>query len=349
MMMPRLRTVLVPALAALFAPALPALDIQNPPPAHMAGPGTLNYIEGSALIDGQPVAQSNHGYPTGYPTLEAGQEISTTNGRAEMLLTPGIFLRLGHNSAVKMVTPDLTDTVVEVEHGRATVEVDQLFQDNDIHVLEDRVPVQLVKTGLYEFDADHNTMMVFSGKAAALRPNEKFVTVKDDHELNLAEVASAKPQKFDEKTQEQSGLYRWSSLRSDYLAEDNQQLAPEYGAGYAPGWYWDPYAWNYTFLGAYPFYSPFGWGFYPFGYWGGIGWGGGWGYPGYYGGGYYGRGHLYNGGHLNSGNFHRIFGGSGPVGGGNAFRGSGEMGGFHGGSGMGGFHGGGGMGGGHGR
>ena len=38
--------------------------------------------------------------------------------------------------------------------------------------------------------------------------------------------------------------------------------------------------WDYTYLGWDPFYSPFGWGFYPFG---GF-------YGGYYGGGFYGYG-----------------------------------------------------------
>ena len=69
-----------------------------------------------------------------------------------------------------------------------------------------------------------------------------------------------------------------SSLRSQYLAEANSQIAGEYAsAGYGPGWYWNPYGWGYTFIGAGPLYSPFGWGFYPFG-WGGLY--GGW-YRGY--------------------------------------------------------------------
>ena len=40
--------------------------------------------------------------------------------------------------------------------------------------------------------------------------------------------------------------------------------------GFYPGWYWDPYMWDYTFLGWDPFFSPFGWGFYPWGGYGGL-------------------------------------------------------------------------------
>lgn len=337
--MPRIKTIAISALAALFAPALFAMNTQNAPVTNSAVPGTLNYVEGSARLDGQPITQS----AVGRATLQAGQLLSTGNSRVEVLLTPGVFLRLGHNTTVKMLSPDLTDTAAAVERGRADVEVDQLFPQNRIHILLDHVPVQLVKTGLYEFNAGNDTVMTFDGMAVALRPNEKWVKVKDHHALNVAELATAKPEKFNVDAQEQTGLYRWSSLRSDYLAEDNQQLAGEYGYGYGPGWYWDPYALDYTFLGPYGFYSPFGWGFAPFGW---MGWGPGWGWGGY--GGYYGHGHA-------PGPHGRVNLPKGGFGGGavrghsgfraNAFRPGVEMGGFHGG----GLHLGGGAFGGHGR
>jgi hypothetical protein len=312
--MPRLKIMLVAALAALLAPAAFTQDLQNPAPASSAVPGALNYIEGAATIDGHYLAANS----VGSVTLQPGQEIATSQGRVEVLLTPGVFLRLDNNSAAKIVSPDLLNTVVNVDHGRAAVEVDQLFKQNDLHIVENNVPVQLLKPGFYEFDAERGTVLVFSGEAAALRPNGKFATIKEHHDLNVVDGPQLKTASFDEDAQEQTDLYRWSSLRSDYLAEANQQIVGEYGAGYAPGWYWDPWLSYYTFLGPYPFYSPFGWGFYPFG----------WGYGGFYGG--------Y--GHLRGGGFHgRGFAGGGFHGGG--FGG----GGFHGGGGFGGgggFHGG---------
>jgi hypothetical protein len=336
--MPRLKRIAIATLAALFTPALFAMNTQNAPMSNAAVPGTLNYVEGSAQLNGQPITQSSVGMPTA--TLQAGQVLSTGDSRAEVLLTPGVYLRLGHNSAVRMLSPDITDTAIAVERGRADVEVDQLFPENRIHVVVDDVPVQLIKPGIYEFSANRDSVMVFSGMAVARRANKKWLKVKENHALDLAELSTARPTEFNAKEQETSGLYRWSSLRSDYLAEDNQQMAGEYGGG-NPGWYWDPYALDYTFMGPYGFYSPFGWGFAPFGWMGGMGWG----YPGFYGGGYYGGG--YGGGrfigphgrpNLPAGGF-----GGASRGGfrGNALRGGGEMGGFHGGGGFGGFHGGG--------
>jgi hypothetical protein len=317
--MPGLRRIFVMAMAALFAPALFALDFPiAQSPANTAVPGTLNYIEGSATLNGQPVNE----HAVGSAILEPDQVISTTTGHAEVLLTPGVYLRLAPDSAAEMLSPDLTDTAVKITQGHAEVEVDLLFKENNIHVVVNDVPVQLIKPGLYAFNANRSTVLVFSGEAAVAGSNGKWTTIKKGHQLDLAEGVTLKPASFDVDAQEQSDLYRWSSLRSDYLAEANEQIAGEYGADYAPGWYWDPWLWDYTFLGPYPFYSPFGWGFYP------IGWGGGFYYGrGFYGHGYYGRSFH---GHPRTAHF-----------GDGGFRGS--SGGFHGDGGFagGGFHGGG--------
>jgi hypothetical protein len=184
------------------------------------------------------------------------------------------------------------------------------------------VTTQLVKTGYYEFNANNGQVKVFKGQAEVEYASDKWAKVKGDHEMMLQQGVREQEAKFNANPQEDQ-LMQWSKLRSQYLAEANQQMAPEfYGAGYYPGWYWDPYMWDYTFIGAGPFYSPFGWGYYPLG----------WGWGGFYGGGFYGRG-FYGGG------FH---GGRGFEGGG--FHGGMGGGGFHGGMGGGGFHGGGGRG-----
>ena len=290
---------MVLSLATLCTPAFGA----NP-----ARPGTINYIEGSALLAGEPVTQKS----VGTVALDPGQVLSTQQGKAEVLLTPGIYLRLDDDSSVKMISPDLTFTQLALEKGRATVEIDEIHPQNNVQIIDGGVPTQLLKVGLYEFNANNDTASVFNGKAAAHEAPNKSVVIKEDHQLALNEGPREKPQHFDKNASEDE-LYNWSSLRSEYLSESNAQLSGYYAsAGYAPGWYWDPWVYDYTFIGPYPFYSPFGWGFYPFGYYGSYG-------------GYYGRG-IY--GHGYRGGFH----GGGGYGGG-----------FHGGGGFGGgFHGGGG-------
>ena len=55
--------------------------------------GTLHYFEGDVSIDGTPV-QSRIGK---FPEVKEQGVLSTGLGRAEVLLTPGVFLRLGEN------------------------------------------------------------------------------------------------------------------------------------------------------------------------------------------------------------------------------------------------------------
>jgi hypothetical protein len=318
--------------------------------AQQASPGMLNYVEGSVSVEGQPMNDKS----ASQVTLNPGESLTTATGKAEILLTPGVFLRVDDNSTVRMISPSLTKTQVELVHGRAGIEVDQVLPENDLEIIDSGVVTQLVKPGYYEFNSDRPSVMVFDGKAAVEVRDGKYKVVKSHHAMNLAPAALAKvkPTSFDPR-KAQDDLYNWNSVRSEYLAEDNNQIAGQYaGAGYDPGWYWDPYALDYTFIGAGPFWSPFGWGFYPFGYgWGGMGWGG------YYGGGYYGGGYYGGGGY----GYHRFgnqVGGLGnrPIGGpihGGGFHsmsgfhsGGFSAGGYHGGGGGGGFHGGGGFGGG---
>lgn len=263
-----------------------------------AGPGTLNYVEGAVAIDGRPVSAQ----AVGSADVESGQVLATGHGKAEMLLTPGVFFRLDDNSAAKMVSPDLTRTVVDLESGRAAVEVDQIFKQNDIQVLEDGNPTQLLKPGLYEFDANAGTVRVFDGEAVVQDRLNNWVKVKGHHELALGDGMHLKAHSFDTDAAKDE-LYNWSSLRSQYLADANEQIAANYGyAGFVPGWYWDPYAYGYTFVGLDPFWSPFGWGFYGGGFYGAGFYG-----RGFYDRGFYGRGYIggsgYRGGFVSRAGF----------------------------------------------
>ena len=96
----------------------------------VARPGTINYVEGQVNFDGQEVATSS----LGSMEVAPGHVLQTDHGKAEMLLTPGVFLRLGDNSAVRMVEPSLTDTRVDLLRGRAMLEVDLLQKENRLAV-----------------------------------------------------------------------------------------------------------------------------------------------------------------------------------------------------------------------
>jgi hypothetical protein len=340
--------------AMLSVPAVADTPAQRGP----ANPGTINYVEGQVSIGNQPLGASS----AGSVILGPDDTLTTGNGKAEMLLTPGVFARIGDHSAIEMVSPNLTDTQFAVEKGEAIVEVAEIHPENNLLVNQEGATIRLQKTGLYDFDANRGAFRVFDGQAT-VQANDENVKVKAGHDLDLR-ATKAKSEKFDKNSYAANDLYRWSSLRSAYLAEANVDAAPGYLAGgwggwygggwIGSGWYWDPWFSAYTFIpGDGIFYSPFGWGFYsPF-----LAYGA----PIYFGGRYYhhfgndfhtwGPGMHYTpgvrgGGYGNGFGAHSGFrGGAGGVGGGFHGGGPGGGGGFHGGGGgFGGGHGGGGHG-----
>ncbi len=250
-------------LAALLS--LPAWGADTDTAQRTAMPGTLNYVEGQASIANQELSSKE----VGSANLENGQVLETGKGKAEILLTPGVYLRLGSNSAVKMVSDNLTDTQVALRRGEAMLEVDQIYKENYIHITQPGADTRVLKTGLYGFDATKQQVRVFDGKAS-VHADDRKVTLKKDHELAL-NAPKTKAKEFDKKQVTQNDdLYRWSSLRSEYLSEANVDAAQRYYSNgfYGPGWwgagwYWDPWFDGFTFLPADGFfYNPFGWGFY---------------------------------------------------------------------------------------
>jgi hypothetical protein len=226
-------------------------------------PGALNYVEGQVTLGGSPLTT----HSVGTTTLQPEQLIETQIGRAEVLLTPGIFLRLGANSALKMVSPDLTHTEVLLVRGKADVEVDQIYKENDILVDQPGIQTRLLEPGLYAFNMQNHSIRVFDGKAAVFSANapeeQKPVFVKGGHKLVL-NGEPVKPVHFD-KDRSKDGLYAWSSLRSEYLGAANESVASEYAGvdGFDPGWFWDQNLSGYTWLpGDGMLFSPFGFGFY---------------------------------------------------------------------------------------
>lgn len=258
---PRIKFAIAVLGAFLIAAPVSFADTSKNP----AIPGTVNYVEGEVSIGAQDLSSKS----IGLMQVDPGQSLTTATGKSEMLLTPGIFLRLGDHSSAQMVSSSLTNTQVAINEGEAMLEVDELHPQNDVKIAEDGITTRIVKTGLYDFDADHNLVRVIDGKAE-VQENDHNIAVKGGHQLALNTTGKLKPVSFDKKTFEATDLYRWSSLRSDYLAEANVDAARAYyvngfyGPGWiGAGWYWDPWFAGYTFIpGDGIFYNPFGWGFY---------------------------------------------------------------------------------------
>jgi len=314
-----------------FAGAATLLSAQPP---RTPLPGTVNYVEGQAAINGAPLAVKQDGNTQ----VQPNQNLTTANGKVEMLLSPGVFLREASNSDVRLISNGLANPSVEVVRGEALVEVDAKPHGARIQVQEHGATALIVKQGLYDFDSAGNRIAVLDGKIRVTE-NDRTKEFGKGHELAL-DNPKLKTESFDAKTAENNDeLYRWSSVRAGYLAEANQATAQNIYMGYNPwwgaGWYWDPYFAMWSWMpGDGWFYGPFGYPFFA---------------PGYaiYAGGFYGGRYGFRGGYPArfgvrgfAGNAYRAGVRGGAFRGGGFARGGFAGGGFHGGLG-GGFHGGG--------
>lgn len=233
---------------------------QTPPERGM--PGIVNYIEGQVSLKGEPLDSR----AAGYAVAQANQTIETKNGYVEVLLTPGAFLRIGHDSEVIPHSLGLANVQLEVVHGSAMIEAADLVKGTVLQVRMDGSTTQIEKHGLYAFDANQQLVRVLDGKARVLKA-DRVKTIGKGDQIALAET-KLKSQGFDKHVAEADPLFVWSRARSEAEAQANAQVASNveiYGGWYGPGWYWDPYWAGYAFLPGSGFlYSPFGfgWGFY---------------------------------------------------------------------------------------
>jgi hypothetical protein len=246
-----------------------------------AQPGAINYTEGQVFVNGQPVQASQR------TQVQPGQTLETQNGKAEMLLTPGVFLRLNNNSQARLENNSITDTRVVLTKGEAMVEADQVVKDNGIHIMDAGYNTLIDKPGIYDFNAEQPMLRVYDGEAT-VQFDDHTANVKKGHEIQFAATnAKLKTHGFDTKTTDT--LYAWSRLRSEYMAEANMSTAQTIvvnnpGWFYGSGWYWNPYWSSWAFVpGAGYWGSPFGFGF---GFYSPVVWSSYapyWGYRGFYG------------------------------------------------------------------
>lgn len=205
--------------------------------------GMIHHVEGNVTMAGEQVV-----IQTGsFPEVKVGETLETRAGRAEVLLTPGVFLRMDENSSFKMISNQLTDTQVQLVTGSALVEVDELLKDNHIAVRVGESETTLLKNGLYHFSADSGQVHVFDGKAQ-VSMGSTSVELTKGRTVILASAMTV--DRFNTKAAKTDGLYAWSLHRAGELS-----LANSYAARQVPNgtyqtslWAYDPWLGMYTFL-----------------------------------------------------------------------------------------------------
>lgn len=127
--------------------------------------GGVNHVQGSVSIDR---VAGKSGLLLKGDSIEVGDRVSTgADGRAEILLNPGSYLRVAENSSFEFKTTALEDLEVSVHKGSVMLEV---FAANDfrVAVTTPKESYDLIETGVYRVDvaADGNGRIeVWKGKA----------------------------------------------------------------------------------------------------------------------------------------------------------------------------------------
>lgn len=234
--------------------------------------GGVNYVEGKVFV-----AQKNkrNGLLLKGDKLEVGETVTTdANGKTEILLNPGSYIRLAGNSAFEFLDTSLDNLQIKLNRGSAMFEVitDSEFQ---ITVNTPKANFYIIKSGIYRVDVlpdGTGKLEVWKGKAQI--GDSQTAEVKGGREatVNGNQVAVAK---FDRD--EKDALETWSKTRAKELAKLNSRLQQRdlrntLMSSYSRNgwsiydsfglWVYDRFSASYCFLPfGYGWSSPYGYGY----------------------------------------------------------------------------------------
>lgn len=237
--------------------------------------GVIHYVEGDVTVNDQKLVMQ----VSKFPDLKNKEVLRTEEGRVELLLAPGSFLRLNDKTAVRMDSNSILATKVSLLEGTALLEVAELPKDGSLEIMMGADTVSVRKAGLYRLEMNSPAVMVYNGELAVnsndvlRRVTEgKMMTLTGDHLIA----------RFDKK-QHTDELVQWADRRSSTMAMANVQSARALrgssfsntgfggisglggfnGMGGVGGWYYNSFYNMMTFV---PYgnnvYSPFGYNYY---------------------------------------------------------------------------------------
>jgi hypothetical protein len=220
--------------------------------------GLIHYVEGRVYLNDKAVETKF----ANFSEVKESQVLRSEQGRAEVLLGPGIFLRMAENSSFRMISSRLIDTRLEHLGGSILIECVDIPKDTAVTVVDRNATISLLKKGLYRFDSDPAQARVYEGEALVESAGQR-IELKKGKLISLDGDLVAS--KFDPKTTD--ALFRWSERRAQGISLANVSAAKGLlDSGYtwgASGWRWNPYFGMFTFIpGNGSFYSPFGYRYY---------------------------------------------------------------------------------------
>jgi hypothetical protein len=192
-------------LAWMPAQAQPVISAQS---------GLIHFSEGAVSLDGAPLSQSFGKFAQ----MKDGSELATRDGRAEVMLTPGVYLRLGQDTTIRMLSNRLADTRLEFLTGAAIVDWTNGSAKAPVAMLYEGYQVQLRKAGRYRFDTIPAELRVESGDAEVLHDGKS--TVVDAQSVFSFVSGHAAQSTYDGPT---DSLDNWNRARSTFITESNTE------------------------------------------------------------------------------------------------------------------------------
>src|SRR5215469_2459156 len=201
-------------LVVVTALALPA-DGQSVISTHS---GVVHFFEGAVYLADQPLEF----HPGKFSTIPQGAELRTAAGRAEVLLTPGVFVRVGERTTIRLVANKLSDTRVELLAGSAMVDSAEPNSGTSVLLLYKNWSVRFPDQGVYRIDSDPPRLWVLQGEAeVSAGNNEQAILVKEGMYVPFAAVLV--PERSID--QPHDALSMWAEGRQQSISADNSIAA----------------------------------------------------------------------------------------------------------------------------
>ncbi len=234
--------------------------------------GGVNFVEGAVTIVRRDGASSRL---LRRDEVNVGDRVSTgADGKAEVLLNPGSYVRLGPNSEFEFKTTSLSNLQIQLHRGSAIFEV---FASHEfvVRVFTPNAKMLLVDTGVFRVNVLANggaEIAVWQGKA--LLNDGRATLVKKGSAAVVNTGAQSQIRKITNDDKDELAL--WSKTRGKELAKQSSKLQDRamrdalltsfnrggWGMYNSFGlWVWNSFTGGYSFL-------PFGWDWRsPYGQW----------------------------------------------------------------------------------
>ena len=238
--------------------------------------GGINAISGQATVTGKGESDWQQLMIT--DDLNAGDRVRTGyDGRIEILLNPGSFLRVGSNSEVELSNNSLDNVEVQLIKGTAIVEATGPEKlDLNISISTPHTKLAIVRQGLYRLSVvPGDTTELIVRKGRVILSDDSHTKVKDGNKVVFSQTNTSVAKMTKEDKKREDDIDKWSAERAGTVARANRRITrdmmamafnrsydPFYDLRYSRGfglWFYNPIAGCYTVL---PWYygwrSPYG-------------------------------------------------------------------------------------------